>query len=371
MRALLIVTNLAGGGAEKAMLKFAAGLGARGHDVRLLLLERVIEHALPPAVTIDAVLAEGERVSGGWIAKRRLAWRLSRWHRAQAAARPFDLVLSTLPFCDEVVRLAGLPRPWFRIANTLSVEVLRSAAERPARVRRRLARLHRIYRDQRLVAVSEGVAADLRGAMGLAHEPVEVVRNPFDADAIRAAAARLEPGLPAQPYLLHVGRFGPQKRHDLLLDAFARSGVQHRLVLLAHPAPGLEALVRARGLTDRVLVAGFRPNPYPWMARAAALVLCSDFEGMPNVLVEALACGTPVVSTDCPSGPAEVLRGPLAPFLVPCGDPQALADAIQRVVAAPPPIGAESVAAFSPAAALDALERLAGPARAAAGVAGR
>jgi glycosyltransferase involved in cell wall biosynthesis len=142
--------------------------------------------------------------------------------------------------------------------------------------------------------------------------------------------------------VLHVGRFMPQKRHDLLLDAWRRTSLPHRLVLLTERSPELDALIADRGLEDRVFVAGFRANPYPWMRASDLLVLSSDREGMPNVLVEALVCGTRVVSTDCPSGPREVLRGDLGRWLVPCRDPQALAEAIKAALDAPPP-GASAV----------------------------
>jgi glycosyltransferase involved in cell wall biosynthesis len=108
-------------------------------------------------------------------------------------------------------------------------------------------------------------------------------------------------------------------------------------VLLAAPDPALEAMIDARGLRERVVVAGFQKNPYPWMRAAELLVLSSDREGMPNVLVEALACGTRVVSTDCPSGPREVLRGELARWLAPCGDARALAERMRAVLPTPRP----------------------------------
>ena len=364
LRVLLIVTNLQGGGAEKAMIKFAAGLAGRGHDATLLLLERRIEHAVPQGVRLDTLARPDAPVGTGWIAKRRLAWRLAAWHRRAAVAGRFDLVVSTLPFADEVVRLAGLPRPWFRIANTVSAETGALAETDPRRARRRLRRLRRLYGGQRLIAVSEGVAGDLREQLAPPAARIEVVRNPFDLAAIRAQADAGDAPLPAGSYLVHAGRFDRQKRHDLLLAAFARAGLAQRLVLLTEPQPALTAMIEATGLAGRVTVAGFVPDPYRWFRHAAALVLCSDFEGMPNVLVEALACGVPVVSTDCPCGPREVLAGALSPdalgrLLVPCGDVEALAAAMRAVAAAPPAIGADAVARFAADASLDALERLA------------
>ena len=163
------------------------------------------------------------------------------------------------------------------------------------------------------------------------------IYNGFDLEAIRAAAARPEPDLPREPFVLHVGRFMPQKRHDLLFDAWNRAGLPHRLVLLTAPSRELETLISAKKLDRRVLVAGFRPNPYPWMRAAELLVLSSDREGLPNVLVEALACGTRVVSTDCPSGPREILQGELARWLVPTGDAQALGTAMRAALSAPRP----------------------------------
>src|SRR5690606_2630061 len=154
---------------------------------------------------------------------------------------------------------------------------------------------------------------------------IVTIYNGFDLDEIRRRASLPEPGLPREPYIVHAGRFARQKRHDLLLDAYALAGLPHRLVLLTKPSEELERMIAARGLSGRVTVAGFHETPFPWYANAALLVLSSDHEGFPNVLVEALACGTSVVSTDCPSGPREILQGELSRFLSPCGDVEALA----------------------------------------------
>lgn len=360
MKAAFVATNLKGGGAERAVLAVAHGLAARGHSVHLVLLERLLDHAPPPGVTLHALTAAGSEAVKGWFGKRAAAWRLRRLFRELGAGAPFDLVVSTLPYCDEVVALSGLRPAWFRIANTLSAEIeLLRRADR-AKAQRRQRRYVRLYDGNNLVAVSDGVARDLGETLGLARANIVRIYNAVDAAAIRTLAAEPQAALPREPYVIHVGRFAPQKRHDLLFEALRRSGLPHRLVLLAKPAPALERLIAEKGLAGRVTITGFQRNPYPWIARAELLVLCSDHEGMPNVLVEALACGTRLASTDCPSGPREILEGELARFLAPCGDAVALAQVMRAALAAPRPTAPRTLARFAPEAVLSQYEALPG-----------
>lgn len=351
-----IVTNLAGGGAEKVILKISAQLRARGHDVHLVLLEHIVSHEVAGEVPIQALTQPGKRIMKGVIGKRLAARRLRRTMMTLAASRPFDLIVSTLPFADEVAVLADLPRHWCRIANTLSAEVTRLRATAPRKAQRRLTRYRRLYARRPLIAVSDGVASDLRGALGLAQARIERIYNPFDASAIRALAR--EPArLPPRPYAIHVGRFTPQKRHDLLLDAWRQLDVPHRLVLLTEPAAALYDMIAARGLSERVIVGGFQRNPYPWIAGADLLVLCSDYEGLPNVLIEALILGTPVVSTDCPSGPREIL-GASYP-LVAVNDAGQLAQAIAHSLTRRPNMDRVDISPYQIDSVIAAYERLA------------
>lgn len=353
-----VLTNLAGGGAEKAVLKIGAALAQRQHDVHIVLLEHVVEHAVPPGIRLHGITRAGARLHKGALGKWRAAWRLRELVGRLNRERPFDLIVSTLPFADEVAVRAELPRHWCRIANTLSVEIDRLRRAGPGRARRRLARYRRLYASRPLIAVSDGVAQDLRGPIGLAHAKIERIYNPFDLANIRARASEAAP-VPRAPYVIHVGRFAAQKRHDLLLDAWMRLNAPHHLVLLAAPDPRLTALIEARGLGQRVTVAGFQPNPYPWIAGAELLVLCSDHEGLPNVIVEALAVGTPVVSTDCPSGPREILGGALPQCLVPVGDAAVLAHAISAALIDPPDVSGIDLARFDSQTVAAAYERLA------------
>ena len=347
MKFAFIVTNLAGGGAEKALLTLGSQLAGRNHEVHMVLLEHHVDHPPPAEIRLHALTRRGRRLLKGALGKLIAVLRLGRLISTLAQQRAFDLIVSTLPFADEVAVRAGLPRHWCRIANTLSAEIARLRERDPGKARRRLRRYRRLYGRGPLIAVSDGVAKDLRHGLGLDRPRIERIYNPFDFAAMHALAAEAAPDRPAVPYLIHVGRFTGQKRHDLLLDAFARLDIPHPLVLLAEREPALADLIRRRGLDGRVIVAGFKTNPYPWIAGAELLVLCSDHEGLPNVIIEALALDTPVVSTDCPSGPREILGEACPGCLVPVNDAAALAEAIARALADPPQLSRVDLSAYA------------------------
>ena len=212
----------------------------------------------------------------------------------------------------------------------------------------------RCYRRADLqLAVSRGVAADVAALAGLAPGAVRVLPNPtLPPELERLARAPVDhPWLDGErqgPLILGMGRLARAKDFPTLIRAFAcLERPDARLVILGEgrQRPRLERLVRALGLAGRVRLAGHQPNPYAWLARADLFVLSSRWEGMPNALIEALALGVPVVATDCPSGPAELLQGGRLGPLVPVGDPAALAAAMAGVLAAPPPAEALRAAA--------------------------
>lgn len=351
MRFAFLLTNLAGGGAEKAVLKTALALHQKGHVVHLILLEAAVGYQAPVELPCHLL---AQKASHGWLGKRWLARRLAVCVREIDP----DLLVSTLPFADEIAVLANLPRHCCRIANTLSAEVARLQANSPAKAARRLARYRALYGRRHLIAVSAGVAEDLRKNLGLP-APIVTIPNPFDFAAIRRAASQPCQKKPAEHYVIHVGRFSAQKRHDLLLDAWQHVATEHKLLLLTQPEAKLLQMIEERGLRDRVVVAGFQQNPYPWMAGADLLVLCSDHEGLPNVLIEALICGTPVISTDCPSGPREILGEAFPDGLIPCADVSALAGRIAAFLSKPPDIAGIDLERYDVAQAVDAYERLA------------
>lgn len=234
-------------------------------------------------------------------------------------------------------RLGRLEMPVFvKVTNTLS-QTLR----RP--LKRHFARLLYPGADG-IIAISRGVRDDLIANFKLPQDLVKVIYNPTVTPDI-ADRARLPvdhpwlaPGAP--PVIIGAGRLTPQKDFPFLVRAFAtlRRRRSCRLLILGEgpERSTIEAAARDMGVAAEVDLPGFVPDPVPWMARAGAFVLSSRYEGLGNVLIEALAAGAPVVATDCPSGPAEILdHGRYGP-LVPVGEVPALADAIDSVIASPP-----------------------------------
>lgn len=192
-----------------------------------------------------------------------------------------------------------------------------------------------------LVAISEGIKESVEELFPQLVGRVYTVYIPLDlAKVRRLAAAALPESAPQEPFMVAVGRLEPQKGFDVLLSAYAevrRKGVLMPLVIVGEG--GQEAALKDQaarlGVAEHVQFAGFHPNPYPWMKGAALFVSSSRFEGFCRVIAEALAVGTPVVATACPSGPFEVLEAGKAGILVKNEDADALATAIVQMLASP------------------------------------
>jgi glycosyltransferase involved in cell wall biosynthesis len=194
-----------------------------------------------------------------------------------------------------------------------------------------------------IVGVSQGVAEDLECQMGFEPGKVRVVYNPVvDRELIAKAKSSLDnpcfqPGNP--PVFLAVGRLTEQKDFLTLIKAFALLRKQRpaRLIILGEGEcrSELEAMIKTLEISEDVSLPGFVQNPYAYMSHASAFVLSSRHEGLPTVLIEAMACGCPVVSTDCPSGPKEILESGKYGSLVAIGNSVTLADAMVQALEAP------------------------------------
>lgn len=222
-----------------------------------------------------------------------------------------------------------------------------------------------------VICQSQAMKEDLRKVLGWRAPPMTVIGNPIDIEAIRARAAEPSNPLPGSPRLLAVGRLAAQKGFDVLIRALPEVLKQHpraRLTILGEgeERPALEALVVELGLTDVVRMPGRVANPLPAMASAHLVISASRYEGFANVILEAMAAGRPVVATDCPGATGEMVLEGLTGWLAKPDDPESLAQAILRALAAdrqPAALAAVDFCArhYAPAQILAAYEQVLAP----------
>ena len=331
----LFLPSLRGGGAERVMVNLARGFIERGLQVDLVL-------AKAEGPYLSQVPKEVRVVDLG---AKRVLYSLPRLVRYLHQERP-QVMLSALNHANIVAIWAKmLARVKMRLVvaehSTLSRSTENATSFR-AKFMPLLIKTFYPYADA-VVAVSRGVAEDLITQTGLPAEKIKVIYNPVVTPELFTKAEEpldypwFRSGEP--PVILGVGRLTKPKDFPTLIRAFAlvRKERPARLMILGEgeERPNLEALVRELGLEEDVALPGFVENPYKYMKRAAVFVLSSRWEGFGNVLVEAMALGTPVVATDCPSGPAEILEGGKWGQLVPVGNETSLARAIILALSKP------------------------------------
>ncbi|MFO1430627.1 MAG: glycosyltransferase [Candidatus Competibacteraceae bacterium] len=372
--------DLNGGGVQRMVSIIAGALAERGHRVELVLCagEGLLRRQIPAGVKITELQAVPNLLARAYALAadpgalgvmsrplllplkppRTLSYlpALARYLRHEQP----DVLFAATPYLNIVAvlarRLAGVTtRLVISERNNLSAKVVSRPGYHPIDWRRRYLSplMQQAYlQADAIVAVSDGVADDLAERIAIPRLAITRIYNPTLLPDLPEKAKEpvdhpwFAPGNP--PVVLAVGRIGRQKDFGTLLRAFARVRATRpaRLVILgATTGLGrktehvnmnkLLALAARLGISDDVALLGFVPNPFAYMARAAVLVLSSLHEGFPNVLVEALGCGCPVVSTNCPSGPAEILdNGRFGP-LVPVGNDIAMAEAMGAVLDRP------------------------------------
>ena len=334
-RLALFIPELTGGGAERVTVNLAKAFADRGLDVDILLVTAVGPY-------LDQVPSSVRVVELGSGSTSRSVPALMSYLRDR---RP-EAIISAAHHANIAIliakRLANVrTRVLVTIHNTYSM-TRRDASGLRARLMHPMIRWTYPWADA-VVAVSDGVADDFASSVGMERTSIDTVYNPVVTPDMFAASRgdAVHPWVRdgGDPVLIGIGRLVPQKDFATLIRAvnLVRASRPVRLVILGDgpERSGLESLVEELDLVDVVDLPGFVDNPYATLARADAFVLSSRWEGLPTVLIEALALGVPLVSTRCESGPVEILENGRYGRLVPVGDAERLAETVIRTLVDP------------------------------------
>lgn len=332
---VIFLPRLDGGGAERVMLNLARGFVEQGTKVDLILVK-----AEGPYLS---QVPDGVRLVN--LGNRRLLLSLLAIVRYLRTEQPIAMLCG-----QEDVNMAALWAKRLTGASTRIVVIVHNHLSRESQnstqLKRRLTPylVRRFYpKANAIVAVSQGVAEDLV-RIGLPSDNLQVIYNPIFTSELLAKMQQplTHPWFSSNqpPVILGVGRLHKQKDFPTLIRAFAQVQQQFpvRLMILGEGPEysNIKALVQELGLKESIALPGFVANPYAYMARCAVCVLSSAWEGFGNVLVEAMAAGTPVVATDCESGPAEILANGQYGKLVAVGDIKGMVEAIIETLKEPP-----------------------------------
>ncbi|GGK72696.1 glycosyltransferase [Haloarcula sebkhae] len=333
------IPDLSLGGAEQVTVTIINGLAERGYDVELLLSRATGELQSELSPQVDVVEFGPDTVTGLGVASHVPAL-VEYLDREQPAALFPHLAhvsvvcLAARRFVDAEVPIFPTHHKAFRVQPDPSSK---------ARVVRRLA--ERLYPSaEQVVAVSGGVAESLAEHTPIDPDDVSVLYNPVDVETIRARAREPvdHPWIEDEdvPVVLFVGRHERQKDLETWLAAFEQVHVRNPQVRGVVAGKGsqtdkIRELAEQHGIEDALSLPGYVENPYRYMRQADVYLLSSRYEGLPTVMIEAFACGCPIVATDCPAGPREILAdGEYGP-LVPVGDANALARAVEETLENP------------------------------------
>ncbi len=332
----IFIQSLSIGGAERMALNLVKGLVQHNIQVDLLLANRTGEFLSEVPAQVTIIDLKGKRVLFSLIP-------LVRYLQSHRPDLLYSIQTHTSLIAIWAARLARVPIPLVISTQTMLTESLAASPSIRNRVIIILARW--FFRSaEAAICISQGAAEDFIKITRMPPQKTHVIYNPVVSPGLELEARQSisHPWFSPDnlPVILAVGRLVVAKDYPTLLRAFSlmcRKQPAHLLILgEGEERPRLEALARQLGLTDNVQMPGFVKNPYAYMRHARLLVLSSRWEGFANVLVEALACGTPVVSTDCRSGPREILEGGRFGRLVPVGDAEALSEAILETLQTTP-----------------------------------
>ncbi|MCK4784085.1 MAG: glycosyltransferase [Desulfobacteraceae bacterium] len=328
---LFVTLCLAGGGAERIVQLLLTHIDRSRHSPTLILLEDKVEYEIPPDITVKCL---HKRTPVGFF---RLIYKLAKILKQE---KP-DAVISFLTYPNIVLLLAKLLIRYkgnVFVSERSNPEVSISNQNRPRLFRFLVRKLYPL--SNCVISLSKGVADRLDKGFSIPKEKIRVIHNSIDTQKVKTKARELPNWKWYQdtdmPIIIAVGRLTKAKAYPDLLRAFAavRQKYPCRLVILGEgrEQQALNKLAAHLDIPNDVAFLGFQENPFSFMAHSNVFALSSHWEGFGNVIIEAMACGVPVVSTNCPYGPSEIITDGVNGLLVPVGDTDAMAEAVLKLL---------------------------------------
>lgn len=352
-RICIVIGCWMGGGCESVVANLAEELNNLGHKVDILSLEKPTHPNKSKKVKLHYIEIDSPRKCKRF--KYRIFKKFSKFNfissrypihkymyelqhknnikilkEAIEKLGGYDMTISHLSIADFLCIVAELPNHYVCMHGEYVTDSLMN---------------RNMYSKTNIIAISEKACQDLLSS-GIKTLSVNKIYNIFNFDEIINKSNEFQ--IDEEDYIVFLGRLDPLKNIPLLIDAYSHSGIKQKLLIIGDGEleETIKQKIKKDGLEDKVILKRYAPNPYPYIKGAKALVLSSNLDSFPTVIIESLIIGTPVASTAC-AGPQEIMQDELAEFLSPIGDVGALAKNLQKVISHPPKILNKHIAKFS------------------------
>lgn len=303
MNICIIIDRLDIGGAERVAMSLANNLLQNAHRITIITIDNIVKIEVDSRIQLYTLHFEKRMFKYLYNQKKMYAF----LNQVQKETGTFDLILVHLYKSSRIMQHYPHPCCYHIVHSTQSKSALKDK-QGFARWRARQ-KIKSVYDNQNLICVSDGVKNDLLSVINIKPKTIQTIYNPFNFDEIKNESEQNCTLPTEEDYFAFVGRLVKEKRADYLLEAYAKSKIPQHLLIIGdgEEMVALRELSILLGIQDKIHFIGAVSNPYPYIKKARTLVLCSLYEGLPTVLIEALILQTPVISTNCPSGPKEIL----------------------------------------------------------------
>jgi glycosyltransferase involved in cell wall biosynthesis len=324
---LFVIDSLGIGGAEKVTLTLAQGFINHGYSVDIIICENIIGFDIPSNINLHILNFEKSFLDYYRYSKK-LHNMVDAIQRNNGIN--FDLIIVELQKSVRLMKNYKHKNIYYAIQSNFAQSSIKNKKGLKLFFRKR--KLQQIYNNLNIITCSNGIKDDLLDIVNIKPKSIQTIYNPVNIKEVKELSEQSNPNKVLN-HIIHVGRFAKVKRHDILIQAFKKANIDCKLVLVGdgEEKGNIIALIKKLHLEDKIIMTGYLQNPYPLIKDAKILIISSEYEGLPTVLIEALALSTLVISTNCISGPSEILIDDLSKYLVKVNHTNDLSKMIKEV----------------------------------------